>query len=391
MTPALSLYVFAAGRAEPIALGGAQGSFRPAPRRGDAPDLVWIHTEHGEPGCAATALADRIVEDRPRTDVVFSAEDPPDDKGDRVWVRRPPDFPRAASAFLQDCRPGAIVWIGGPIRPVIAVKAHQAGIPMVLANAAPDHARGRRGVPARDLLRLFDLVVGAAGDVSPLAELAGERVAPLGRLQRSVETFEYHTADHTRLLASLKARPVWFAADAVRGEIDDLRRAHAQCQGASHRLLLILRPHDPSECAAALDGLATRSETGVPPEASPIFVADTPGEDGLWYRLAATSFLGGTLRGPRATAHPLRPAALGSAIVHGPHHAPYSEGFAALDRAGAALQVTDADGLARAVSELLAPDRAADLAYRAWSVASEGAEATDHVAATVCRLLDEHA
>jgi 3-deoxy-D-manno-octulosonic-acid transferase len=390
MTPALSLYVFAAGRAEPIALGIPHGPPRTVRGR-DAGELVWIHVERGEPGCAARALADRIVEDRPRTDVILSAEEARDDEGERVWVDRPADFPRAANAFLSAWRPAVIVWIGGPIRPVISAKAHQAGIPMVLANASPEHARGRRGVPARDLLALFDLVVGAETEVAPLAELAGPRIAPLGRLQRAVETFEYDTAGHAELLAALQARPVWFAADAAPGEIDDLQRAHARCQGASHRLLLILQPHDASKPCAALRGFATRSGTGVPPEGAGVFVADTPGEEGLWYRLATTTFLGGTLSGPRALAHPLRPAALGSAIVHGPHHAPYAEGFRALSRAGAAIEVADADALARAVGELLAPDRAADLAFRAWSVVSEGAEATDHVAATVCRLLDERA
>jgi 3-deoxy-D-manno-octulosonic-acid transferase len=70
-------------------------------------------------------------------------------------------------------------------------------------------------------------------------------------------------------------------------------------------------------------------------------------------------------------------------------HAPYAAHFAALLEAGASRQIHDARGLGRAVEDLLAPDRAAELAHRAWAVVSQGAEATDRVADAVGRILDQ--
>ena len=79
---------------------------------------------------------------------------------------------------------------------------------------------------------------------------------------------------------------------------------------------------------------------------------------------------------------PFEPAALGSAILHGPRPGPGP----ALRPAGAtrgppALVASPAD-LAEALGDLLSPDRAARLAQAAWAVASDGAEVTDRVVLT---------
>jgi 3-deoxy-D-manno-octulosonic-acid transferase len=118
-------------------------------------------------------------------------------------------------------------------------------------------------------------------------------------------------------------------------------------------------------------------------------VADVPGEEGLWYRLASVTYIGGTLGGPVASVDPFAAAALGSVVLHGRVHAPHTAHFTALMDAGASRQVRDVRGLGRAVEDLLAPDRAAELAHRAWAVVSQGAEATDHVADAVGRILDQ--
>jgi 3-deoxy-D-manno-octulosonic-acid transferase len=56
--------------------------------------------------------------------------------------------------------------------------------------------------------------------------------------------------------------------------------------------------------------------------------------------------------------NPIEPAKLGAAILHGPHVANFAEIYAALDEAGGATLVSDAENLADAASHFLA-DRAA--------------------------------
>jgi len=107
-----------------------------------------------------------------------------------------------------------------------------------------------------------------------------------------------------------------------------------------------------------------------------VYLADTMGELGLWYRLAPISFVGGSLE-PVGGHNPFEPAALGSVILHGPYVSNFSDIFQRLTEAGAARLVSSPGSLAEAVNDLLNPDRAAVMAHAAWEVCSAGAEVTD--------------
>ena len=391
MTPALSLYLLAAARAEPIMVRRAR---RVLAREAAGPrptgEVVWLHLAGGQPPDSATTLASRISDERPRAHFVLTSDEPLDADGGLARLTRPVDYPRAVDAFLSIWKPNAAVWIGGPIWPVLAAKARQAGVPMILANATADQATSHRGIPARDLLGLFDTIVACeARGGTALERASRRRVAVGGPLQRSSPALDHDEGEYRHLSEALQTRPVWYAAAATEPELDALYDAHAVGQGASHRLLLILQP---AELDAAWPGLSQygvrRSTHGVPPLGAAVLVADLPGEEGLWFRLASVSFVGGTLGGPGSMVDPFAPAALGSAILHGPTVRPYEAHFRALGDAGATRQVDDAVALGHAVADLLAPDRAAILASKAWAVISDGAEATDHVVEEVVRLLD---
>ncbi|HEX2510804.1 MAG TPA: 3-deoxy-D-manno-octulosonic acid transferase, partial [Microvirga sp.] len=90
-----------------------------------------------------------------------------------------------------------------------------------------------------------------------------------------------------------------------------------------------------------------------PDRATDIYVADTIGEMGLFYRLAPVVLMGGSLVA-HGGQNPIEPAKLGGAILHGPHVHNFTEIYAALDEARGALAVRDEQVLARAVAELLA-------------------------------------
>ena len=97
--------------------------------------------------------------------------------------------------------------------------------------------------------------------------------------------------------------------------------------------------------------LRTRGET--PSAATDVYVADTVGEMGLFYRLAPVVFVGGSLV-RHGGQNPIEPAKLGTAILHGPHVWNFAELYGALDAAGGAVQVDDAERLAAGFAALLA-------------------------------------
>ncbi len=83
-----------------------------------------------------------------------------------------------------------------------------------------------------------------------------------------------------------------------------------------------------------------------------VYLADTIGEMGLWYRLCPVSFVGHSLLPDLEGKNPYEAAALGSAILHGPHMSYFAESYEALTAEGAAACVTDASDLAKAVLRL---------------------------------------
>ena len=68
---------------------------------------------------------------------------------------------------------------------------------------------------------------------------------------------------------------------------------------------------------------------------------------------------------------------MGSAIIYGPKPGIFGSVFGRLGAGQAARAVGDAADLGEALGDLLAPDRAARLAQAAWSLSSDGGEASE--------------
>ena len=102
-----------------------------------------------------------------------------------------------------------------------------------------------------------------------------------------------------------------------------------------------------------------------------VYVADTMGELGLFYRLAALAFLGGSLVAGVGGHNPLEPARLGRPFVSGPHceNWPVFEQLLALD----ATRCVPASELGPIFAQALGdPSVFAEMAERARKFVIEG-------------------
>ena len=114
--------------------------------------------------------------------------------------------------------------------------------------------------------------------------------------------------------------------------------AHARARRALPMLALILAPRHPARGDALAEmmrarGLtvAQRSKGEAIGADTDVYLADTLGEMGLWYRIASVSFVGGSL--VEVGGHnPFEPALLGSAILFGPHVRNFVDGYRRLSR-----------------------------------------------------------
>ncbi|KNG94841.1 3-deoxy-D-manno-octulosonic acid transferase [Pseudaestuariivita atlantica] len=170
-------------------------------------------------------------------------------------------------------------------------------------------------------------------------------------------------------LAALPYARTWLAASTHAGEEDTVLDAHLARLSEDPDTVLILAPRHPAradEVAAliAARGLAAhRRSTGATPPGTRLLLADTMGEMDLFYRASHATFIGGTLT-DRGGHTPFEPAAHGSAILHGPDTANFTDAFAALGP-DAAIPVTDAASLAAGLARLSDPSAATEQAARA--------------------------
>ncbi|KAG1648024.1 3-deoxy-D-manno-octulosonic acid transferase [Nymphon striatum] len=221
-----------------------------------------------------------------------------------------------------------------------------------------------------------------------------DRVRVNGSLKESSGALPHDEDERQEISSALETRPVWLAASTHPGEDEIVAQAHRNARRASPRLLLIIAPRHPErgpEIAQILreDGwrVALRSEGTQPDAVIDIYIADTLGEMGLWYRVAPINFLGGSLVDIGGH-NPFEPAALGSAIIHGPHIANAQDVYERLDEAGAARLVEDAGTLGDALIELLEPHKSAAMAHAAWEIGSQGAHASEVAFAEIGSALD---
>jgi 3-deoxy-D-manno-octulosonic-acid transferase len=103
--------------------------------------------------------------------------------------------------------------------------------------------------------------------------------------------------------------------------------------------------------------VARRSGGGLPGPGDAVYVADTMGELGLFYRAAPVVCMGGSFI-PHGGQNPVEPAQLGCAVLYGPHMFNFDEITHMLEAAGGALPVADTAALTQAARRLLTDDGA---------------------------------
>jgi 3-deoxy-D-manno-octulosonic-acid transferase len=393
-------------RGGPEAARLAERLGQPGQRRPDG-HLIWLHASGaGEEG-ALLDLARRLGERHPRAAFLFTTDLPPARPSGlpaRVFHQYVPhEASSPVAAFLDHWRPDIGLWAGLTLRPALIIEAAERGTAMALIDATSGQINPRNWARLIvSTLRAFDRVLATderARDALIEAGAEETMVEIAGPLQEDARALPCNLAERNSIGEVLSTRPVWLAVAVTEGEEEAVIAAHRRAVRLAHRLMLILVPQNPARGPALAQKLsdegfdvALRSGTGEPERSTDIFVADSEGDLGLWYRLAPLTFMGGTLdtagSGGRS---PLEAAALGSAILHGPGTGPHASTYARFTEAAAARLVTGAAELGEALSELLSPDKAAGMASAAWRVSTGGAELTERVIALVGETLVQRA
>ncbi len=273
----------------------------------------------------------------------------------------PIDTPTAVARFLGHWRPSLAVWCEMDLWPLLVAETARRGVPMALVNARVEPsslaARQRLRPFYAAVLRCYD-TLWAQNDDSARALVALGAPSARVRVSATVKTLARplpcDESERELWRARVGHRPVWLGASTHPGEESLLLAAHERLRRTHPQALLILAPRLPArgaEVAGLAAGAATRRRaTGETPEdATSVYVADTIGEMGLWYRVAHVAFVGGSVA-PVGGHNPFEPLALGCAVLHGPRVDNFSESYRALDAEGLALRADDPAAIEAAVA-----------------------------------------
>jgi 3-deoxy-D-manno-octulosonic-acid transferase len=367
LAPALIKRRLKQGKEDPARVGERRGMS--ADIRPHGP-LVWIHGASVGEVLAAAALIERLRSLNLRilltsgtvTSAAIVAKRFP---ADIIHQYVPYDSPRYVARFLDHWKPSLALFIESDLWPNLILSSAARRLPMVLINGRMSHRsfpRWRKiSSTISALLGRFDVCLAQSQvDAERFAALGSRNVITTGNLKLDVPAPPADAAKLERLMAVTRGRPIIVAASTHPGEEDILLDVHKTLAGFFPQLLTVIVPRHPDrgEAIARIiteSGLhaGLRSHEDLPTATNDIYVADTMGELGLFYRLAPIVFMGGSLV-PRGGQNPIEAIKLGASIVHGPHVFNFTDVYQALDQAGGARQADRQEALVKQLGQLLA-------------------------------------
>ena len=266
--------------------------------------------------------------------------------------------------FLDRWHPDLVLWIESEFWPNLITISNERRIPQVLVNGrmSPESFSGWqhfRGL-IKCMLQSFELCLAQGeDDKERLRKLGAKKVKTLGNLKYATPALPADTENLNFLRYCIGQRRCWLAASTHAGEESIIGDVHTKLKLTCPDILTIIAPRHPSrgpEIANLLKSegytVARRSKGHLINSDTDIYLADTLGELGLFFRLAPVSFMGKSLINLGGQ-NPLEPARLGSAVLFGPHMWNFPDIAETLLVAGAAELVKDADTLTAALNQLL--------------------------------------
>lgn len=377
LAPALIKRRLKQGKEDPARVGERRGLSRDVRPHGP---LVWIHGASVGEVLAAAALIERLRDLNLRilltsgtvtSAAIVAKRFPPD----VIHQYVPYDSPRYVARFLDHWKPSLALFIESDLWPNLILAGAARRVPMVLINGRmsprsfPRWRRMRGTISA--LLSRFDICLAQSKtDAERFSTLGGRDVVTTGNLKLDVPAPPADPAKLERLMAMTRGRPIIVAASTHPGEEEMLVAAHRSLAGFFPQLLTVIVPRHPDR-GSSITGLVTasglkpalRSRDELPTAITDVYVADTMGELGLFYRLSEIVFMGGSLI-HHGGQNPIEAIKLGAAIVHGPHVFNFADVYEALDHSGGARQADTQELLIKQLGQLLADPAVRDKMQR---------------------------
>jgi 3-deoxy-D-manno-octulosonic-acid transferase len=275
---------------------------------------------------------------------------------DFFWVVR-----RALSSF----DPSILLIVETEIWPNLLRQAFRRGVPTVLLSGRLSAKALARYSICRPFFRLVlncftVLGMQSAGDAARVRKLgaSGKKISVVGSLKFALQNGQHRSESNA--LAGGRGKPLLVAGSCHRGEEEILLAAFASARSRFPKLSMVLAPRHP-ERFAEVEKLLKDSPFGFQRKSemnsgqffdNDILLLDTVGELREFFAAADIAFVGGSLVNIGGH-NVVEPARYHKAILFGPYMSNFENIAEEMKQKGAAIEVGDAEGLARALINLL--------------------------------------
>lgn len=370
--------------------------------------LIWVHAASVGEAHSIVPLIRCLTEQFPQASVllttgtVTSAQLMDAKLPERAYHQFVPvDTWPAVARFLNHWKPDVAIWTESELWPNLVTLTESGGCAMALLNARMSPKSYEMWTKfesvIRPLVRAFDIICPQSDeDAQHYARFGARNVQMLGNLKHDVPPLPADSKAMAALLAQIGDRPVWIAASTHNGEESLIAEAHGKLSNDHPSLLTIIAPRHADrgpKIAAELTekGFTTvlRSRGEAIDEITDIYIADTMGELGIFYRIAGIVFVGGSLV-PHGGQNPLEPARLDCALITGPHTHNFISICNELEERNALLRVQNVSELVTEVGMLLRDHgRQEQVAHAALALAQEKQGVLERVLAALKPLLEK--
>lgn len=266
--------------------------------------------------------------------------------------------------FLSHWRPDIAFFVESELWPNLLLETNKTSCTLIQLNARISSSSFAKWKKYPDIINAmlgcFSLSIAQSEvDKERLDKLGATKTICLGNLKFEAPTLPADPTETGKVLSMIGGRNVWLAASTHAGEEEVIAKAHKKIKAVIPDLLTIIVPRHSNRGDDVYDILKNKGlsvirrskKAEIIPETD-IYLADTMGELGLFYRLSGVVFMGGSLI-PHGGQNPLEAARLDCAIMSGDNFQNFKKVYKEMIENKAAVIVTNADDLSENVINLI--------------------------------------
>ncbi len=339
-------------------------------------NVIWIHGASIGEAQSALILLNRITEIYPNINFLMTTGTLTSAKlmekklpSNAMHQFFPLDHPNYIQTFLNHWKPDLILWMESELWPNTLHIIKEKKIPAMLINARMSNRSFKtwRLFPSminKMTLTFEKILCQSEQNFENYKKLGAKNAINTGNIKYAASPLECNKDELKKLLNTTHHRPLWLYASTHNNEESIACDIHTRLKKQFSDLLTIIVPRHPDRQNQIIETLAKYKYLNIefrssqikktPSKNTDIYIADTLGELGLFYRLSPISCIGRSFSNDGGGGHnPIEAAQLGSVVLHGPKVQNLQDIYDDMDRDNISIQANTPDALASTLTDFL--------------------------------------